>query len=1344
MFSAKNYLNWIFSIALVVVMGCNGGGFGCGCAGMEPLPDQNGDGVPDWNYIPVDQQVEGGGQLRVSPNGFDTLTQIIPGVVNDALNSNPICIPGDSLVDVDIWGVTLASAGYCNVNQTGCTGGCRINLNVDSLDMSEQGGQLNVVLQFDAWADLVVNYYFILTGSDSCTINADLNNIVLDINLGLSIDGTTADGDPNDGELIPDLVDINRIDLSGVSISGCGGIGELVDAILGVVNSFFNSFLGDLIMPFMADILNGFVQDFLPSPLGMNHKFDLGSLFSGFSPGTRATMEFRGVPGGYVYMEGGGLSLGLITGFNADEDPSTRTPLLDSEPALCVPPMAAPDFTQVPLPKEVSRGTFKLLPAEEFRGMPDNSSDLTVGLSETTFDLIGHHVVTSGAMCLGIGTTLIPQLNLGTIGLLVPSLAELGTAEGDDPLLLVTRPQKPLDFKIGDGTEDSPSITIHIEDMEVDFYAFLYERYTRGFTISLTLDVGLNLEYVPDSNGDGMNDDPGLLPTIVGLQTENIELEVLNSEFLREDPNTLADVLPAIFDLALPLLSDGLQPFAIPCFSGFSLTNFSISKVSTSEDDFLAFAANLGATCPDSMMATIGEDYPSAGAILAQHDAKMAALNAPVTPVTTHATLAEVVTPKPEIIRRAILGAEDGELPRIVIDVPSHDEHGRALEHTWSMGDGYGLLHPYQAGAPLVIEDRAFAIQGRHTITVRSRVVGDWRTTGEGVTIPLVVDSVGPRIFGEQATVVDGNLVVPAHDLVSPDESIRFAFGSINDARPVTDWVTEISTDDLVAVANGGTIVKVWARDELGNESTGTVDAGPFIEFHGTSNGGGCDCDSTGGNGGGYLLAGLTLILLFGGRLRRRMFRALPYVALIVGVSALPACSCGGDPGGDLTCEVDEDCIDLCPEGTIPICFDNQCVCADDVPYGRIGSHSDMDLSTNGTAWVSAYNSSHGDLMVADYGNVGRIPNQEWEFVDGVPDGPIVLPQSDVRGGIFDPGPNVGQYTSIATRPDDTVAVSYFDVDNGSLMFASNTGGTWTKHVVDAGAVGGDPELGYEIAGMYTSITVRSDDGRPGIAYLAEVSEGASTRRTEVRYVAASTANPTSAADWSTWVVDSAALPPIDPENPDVLGLPGGVGLFIESARASDLSPVLVYYDRANGDLKLARFDSVSSVFAAPVVLDGTDVDVGWYPSIAVDVNDDVHVTYVSATSDDLMYINTIDNAPELVDDGYRIVGQTEDGLPKPEFHFVGDDSAVVLTTAGPVIAYQDATTHELLYAQRNGNGQWEHETVAGAETTFAGGFGFYATAKMDGDEVVMSTWVISQPTNDVWVEIFRRLVVIE
>lgn len=1339
MFSAKTYLNWIFSIALVVGMGCNGGGFGCGCAGMEPVPDLNNDGIPDWNYIPVDQQVEGGGQVRVSPNGFDTLTSILPGVVNDTLASSPICIPGAELFDAGV-----ASADYCMTNsQPGCSNGCRVNLNIDSIDLSvPDNNSLNIRLQFDANVSVPVDYDIFWVISGSCTINGDIQNVVLDIDLGFGIDGTTGDGDPNDGELTVGVNNINRIDLSGVNLSGCGGIGEIVDGIISFVDTFLNSFIGDLLMPLITNFIDGFVQGFLPSPLGINSIMDLGSLFSGFSPGTRAAMELRGVPGGYVYLEGGGLSLGLITGFNADEDPSTRTTALDSEAALCVPPLEAPDFSLVtpPLPKEVSRGTFRLLPAGSFRGQPENASDLTVGLSETTLDLVGHHVVTSGAMCLGVGTGLIEQLNLGTIGLLVPSLAELGSPEGTDPLLLVLRPQKALDFTIGEGTEASPSMTIHIEDMEVDFYAFLYERYTRGFTLSLTMDAGVNLTFVPDSNADGINDDPGVLPQLVGLATENIELTVLNSEFLREDPATLQEVLPAIFDLALPLLSDGLQPFAIPCFSGFTLTNFSMTKVSTSEDDFLAFAANLGNTCPDTMAALL-PDYPHTAARFKEHDQRVAALQAPAPVVTTQAALAEVVTPSADAIRRHLLGAEGGALPRIVIDVPERDALGRPLEHTWSLGAGNdGLLHPFRAGAPLVIEDRAFAIQGRYDITVRSRVVGDWRTLGLGVTIPVTIDSVGPRIHGEQAEVVDGRLRVPATDLISPPETIRFAFGAVTDERPATDWMTDIDVMEAAAVADASKLLKVWAVDQLGNESTGMADMNDIIEFHGQGTGGGCDCDASGGPGGGALLAGLTLVLLF---FRRRALRVLPYLAFVVGVGAAPACDCGGSPA-DTSCEVDEDCADLCLPEQIPICFDGQCVCADDVPYGRIGSHSDMDVTDNGTAWVSAYNSSHGDLMVADWPDQGRIPNQEWEFVDGVPDGPVVLPESEVRGGIFEAGPDVGQYTSIAVKPDNSVAVSYFDVDTASLKFATNTGGAWAIHVVDSGAINGDPELGYEIAGMYTSITVRADDGRPGIAYLAEVSDGAAPR-TEVRYAAADTATPTGPESWNVWVVDSIALPPPDPANPDPLPLPNGVGLFIETARLADGSPVVVYYDRINGDLKLARFDAVSAVFSAPVVLDGGDgYDVGWYPSVGVDTNDTLHITYVSATHDDLLYINTADSLPEVVDDGYRIVGTTDDGLPKPEFHFVGDDSAVVMTTQGPVIAYQDATTHELLFAQRNTNGLWEHETVAGGEDPFAGGYGFYVSAQPDSDEVVMSTWVISQPSNEVWVEIFRKLVVIE
>ena len=58
----------------------------------------------------------------------------------------------------------------------------------------------------------------------------------------------------------------------------------------------------------------------------------------------------------------GGMNMGVITGLNADEDPTTRTPELDSEPHLCVPPLPAPNFAIPPaqLPTISGRNTFRL------------------------------------------------------------------------------------------------------------------------------------------------------------------------------------------------------------------------------------------------------------------------------------------------------------------------------------------------------------------------------------------------------------------------------------------------------------------------------------------------------------------------------------------------------------------------------------------------------------------------------------------------------------------------------------------------------------------------------------------------------------------------------------------------------------------------------------------------------------------------------------------------------------------------------------------------------------------------------------------------------------------------
>jgi hypothetical protein len=348
-----------------------------------------------------------------------------------------------------------------------------------------------------------------------------------------------------------------------------------------------------------------------------------------------------------------------------------------------------------------------------------------------------------------------------------------------------------------------------------------------------------------------------------------------------------------------------------------------------------------------------------------------------------------------------------------------------------------------------------------------------------------------------------------------------------------------------------------------------------------------------------------------------------------------------------------------------------------------------------------------------------------------------------IRGGISADGPDVGMYTSIAVGADGNPMVTYFDRDTGSLKFAQKVGDVWQSHVIEAG-VGPIEDVGGTVAGMYTALSTRSDDYRPGVAYLRHVNNGGIVTA-EVRWASAQTATPTSSGDWTFWTVDTADIPPEDPNNPDVFPLPGGLGLFIDAARGPDQAPVVVYYDRAAGDLKFAKFDATGGTFQAPVILDGATGDAGWSPTVGVDAAGVVHVAYVGATYDDLSYIRS--DAPttiETIDNGYRIVGTTEDGLPKPEFHFVGDDATMVMTTAGPTVTYQDATTHELLLAQRNETTGWAQITIAGAEDPFIGAYGFFASASTTSTDIVMSTWVIDQPNEAQWVEVFRRAFVIQ
>lgn len=1260
--------------------GCSGG---CGSV-LQPLPKP----------VPASQTIEGGVQVRVTKNGLKTIVAAAQTIVNGLLGTG-ICIPNPGRQDP---GTGLPYIELCNLNW--CPGGatgCKVSGAVNSISTAPRDGDtLRADVNFNVGIAVPIHasYFdaFPYVDFGWCTFTGALNNahVIADVDIGTSA---------STGELTLRLANLDILDFN-LNLSANTAICDFAADIAVFASGLLKTFIGDFIVDAVTPLLNNFIQDLLPKPLGIEGVIDLGGLLSSIAPGIDAKVEVHGVPGGYASLPADGVSVGVIVGMNADRNTSTRGPSDSSEPSLCVPQWTAPDLAAPPmsLAKAPGRQNFSLKPSGAYMGVPDPTSDVVIGVSQTLLDVAGHHIISSGALCLGVGSSFVPQLNLGTIGILVRSLAELGRT-GKEPILLVMRPTKPLKFDIGTGTTTSPYITAHLQELEIDFYALVYERYVRGFTISVSLDVGINLEFMLDEQHK-----PVLVPTLVGLDTSKIKVKVSNTTLLRETPEMLEAVFPTLLNLFIPLLTEGLPDFPVPALEGFTLGDLRLGKVTTSEDDFLSIYASL-------------------------RKAAKGAKPVPVPRATSEAHLRRVSTPPPEQIVAFLAGQKGGALPEVEIDLDGVAPGGGAMEWQWNLNGG--MWRPFSSDRRLIIRDPALALQGRHTIFVRGREIGNYESTQLSVVeIPVVIDSVPPSFLPGGARRDGDELVVQVSDLVTPDGQIELALGPEGAAQPTTAWAAtegHLAGADIetAAAASESGRVTVFARDEMGNVSRMLLDGARVAEFHGQGGpkgDNGCSCHvGEGAHDHGSPLAAffgalLPLGLLFARRLRLR-------VAVLLGLG-LAACSNANL--AKVECLKDADCASKCPAGQIGHCdTSGMCKCLDDVPVGTIGPWSDMAVSASGDAWISAYNSEYGDLMVAKHSGTGKVPLTEWEFADGVPAGPVVNAATTVRGGIREPGDDVGLYTSIAVSSNGEPMVAHYDRTNTSLRFATKRGTAWTAMTVDAGV------KDTSDVGRYASITL-DPMGRPGIAYLALVKDGRNTR-SEVRYAQAKTSAPVAPSDWTQTVIESRAAP-ADPSGGMLDDIPFVNGDFVSSTRNASGDPVVVWYDRPNGDLRLA--ESANGSFKAPVVVDG-DGDVGWYPSVAVGADGKAQITYVDASHDNLCAIVYPGGQREIIDDGLRSDGMTVDGLPRPVFHMVGDGSTVLAGDTARAV-YQDGTTHELVLATKAGRA-WTRTKIAGADTPFKGSYGFFAAAaRTAGGEIVMTSFVLNQAMRDQWVEVFR------
>ncbi len=393
--------------------------------------------------------------------------------------------------------------------------------------------------------------------------------------------------------------------------------------------------------------------------------------------------------------------------------------------------------------------------------------------------------------------------------------------------------------------------------------------------------------------------------------------------------------------------------------------------------------------------------------------------------------------------------------------------------------------------------------------------------------------------------------------------------------------------------------------------------------------------------------------------------------------------------------------------------------------------------------YLAAYDQTMGDLAYAKHNPTSTQPI-DWLYVDGIAANPLKDPTQKRRRGVSDPGPDVGRYPSLAVKRNHTPVIAYYDATNRALKVAMGPF-PFTTHTVQAPS-------GTEDIGRYSAVALTVPDEKPIVVYLATgLAADSNGFRSELRIARANVANPKQASDWAVSVIDEGRIPcggrcaagrvclaalvegQPDPDvttsfctdpstdcdpacttgtaciagvcRKTVEALPGdlveGVALWPSIAQDPAGALSIAYYDRSRGALRLAS-ELAAGGFSTQV-LDGDSAasDVGGFPSMSIDAQGALHVVYVDAISDRLLY-RRVENRtpvgePQVVDDGVR-----QDGL-----HPVGGSAAIFVQqteAASKLFAYyQDQRDLELVESSRElGGTTWTHRTVgtdSGKET---------------------------------------------
>jgi len=1018
----------------------------------------------------------------------------------------------------------------------------------------------------------------------------------------------------------------------------------------------------------------------VPMLLGMESRFDLSGLLASLSPGTAGGLDF-------MLASGGDMVPAPSTGI--DVNGVTLKMLGGAQPveiSNCVPKTDNPLPTGLELPD-----VFLANDVPDWKGA--TAPHLGIGIAEKYLNHAAAGAYNSGAFCIGISSEQINQLNAGLFSLLLPSIRGLSDkfnpGETSPAMALAIRPQKAPNITVGDNTADfaSPLLGLDMKDTDLDFYMWSHDRFIRLFTGRIDINVPINME--AGKEGIGLK-----FPPKNPLSFKNPRIS--NNTLLLEKDASVGKLVESLGGLIPASTFANIKPISLDsalASYGLKLTipEGGIRKVLKGEERWLGIFAYLeksGAAIPSTK------------------------------------TYAQVVKTFIDPTNFDLATVGDAP-PRFEVRASSPEDNGtKKVEYAYRVDKGvYTTFFPER---DFTVTSPFFILQGKHTISVVSRIAGIPASESEPVVLPVIVDVLPPvlRVKSEVA----GAVRVLASDFVSLGDDLKV------DARVDGGaWIP-------VPLANGNRIVSVpldanqidvRATDEGGNVASTSA---ALIRGRADSTvpgGSGCGCSvpgSTGStnNAGTYALGALAAIgAVIERRRRRNLAKQTALASLFVAASGASGCTCADGDGDDAAnCNGKPDLV----------------------PY-VIGSHTSVAVASDGTVWVAGYNEGdpsggspddfHADLVVGRWSKEkGAV---EWQAIDGVPapqeGSEITKNTCGFRGGITDPGDDVGQYTAMQVTPGGTVVIAYFDRTNGALKVARPDGKKWAVHQVEA------REKGW--AGKFSSMTLIG--GKPVIAYQTIEPGTGGYAKAKVRVAKAQTESPSSAGDW---VLEDVAVEEKSPcineicttgqkclakdgdiepictatisgcmpacgdgeacvKNKD--GAPActktapKLGLYVNalgtgisvSAAGSDIAAV--FYDRFHGNIRAATNKGgkwTSTPTTAP--LDGWTGDVtknkltgdrGIGASLAIDPSGNWHVVYADGIKEWLLYKFvpagdlTKAAAAVIIDDGTSPDGSAANVFPDGQ-HVIGENAHVVVDGSNLKIVYQDSTSGTLRWAK--------------------------------------------------------------